>query len=64
MVLEKSFNTVTNMFSLRELSENVVLNLPDVINQTVAQVESAYGERLQAIRQYEFSAIFEHYLRQ
>ena len=64
MVLEKSFNTVTNMFSLRELSENVVLNLPDVINQTVAQVESAYGERLQAIRQYDFSAIFEHYLRQ
>lgn len=64
MVLEKSFNTVTNMFSLRELSENVVLNLPDVINQTVVQVESAYGERLQAIRQYDFSAIFEHYLRQ
>lgn len=62
--LEKSFNTVTQMFSLRELSENVVLNLPDVINQTVAQVESAYSERLKAIRQYDFSAIFEHYLRQ
>lgn len=64
MVLEKSFNTVTNMFSLRELSENVVLNLPDVINQTVAQVENAYGERLKTIRNYDFSAIFEHYLRQ
>mgnify|MGYP003581648080 FL=1 len=64
MVLEKSFNTVTNMFSLRELSENVVLNLPDVINQTVAQVENAYGERLKTIRNYDFGAIFEHYLRQ
>jgi len=63
-VLEKSFNTVTNMFSLRELSENVVLNLPDVINQTVAQVENAYGERLTTIRNYDFGAIFEHYLRQ
>lgn len=64
MVLEKSFNTVTNMFSLRELSENVVLNLPDVINQTVAQVENAYGERLKTIRNYDFGTIFEHYLRQ
>ena len=64
MVLEKSFNTVTNMFSLRELSENVVLNLPDVINQTVAQVENAYGERLKTIRNYDFGAIFEHDLRQ
>lgn len=64
MVLEKSFNTVTNMFSLRELSENVVLNLPDVINQTVAQVENAYGERLRTIRNYDFGTIFEHYLRQ
>lgn len=63
-VLEKSFNTVTNMFSLRELSENVVLNLPDVINQTVAQVENAYGERLKTIRNYDFGTIFEHYLRQ
>ena len=64
MVLEKSFNTVTNMFSLRELSENVVLNLPDVINQTVAQVENAYGERLKTIPNYDFGEIFEHYLRQ
>lgn len=63
-VLEKAFGTVTNMFSLRELSENVVLNLPDVVNQTVAQVENAYGERLKAIRQYDFGSVFEHYLRQ
>lgn len=63
-VLEKAFSTVTGMFSLRELSENVVLNLPDVVNQTVSQVENAYGERLKAIRQYDFGAVFEHYLRQ
>ncbi len=63
-VLELSFNTVTNMFSLHELSENVVLNLPDVVNQTVEQVENAYSERLNTIRQYDFSAIFEHYLHQ
>lgn len=64
MVLDKAFNTVTAMFSLKELSETVVLNLPDVVNQTVAQVESGYSERLKAIRQYDFGAVFEHYLRQ
>lgn len=61
-VLDKSFDTVTSMFGLKSLPENVVLNLPDVINQTVAQVENAYGERLNAIRQYDFGTIFEHYL--
>ena len=64
MVLDKAFNTVTGMFSLKDLPENVVLNLPDIINQTVSQVESGYSERLKAIRQYDFGAIFEHYLRQ
>lgn len=63
-VLEKSFTTVTNMFNLRELSENVILNLPDVINQTISQVETAYNQRKQQIRNYDFGAIFEHYLRQ
>lgn len=64
MVLDKAFNTVTQMFSLKDLPENVVLNLPDIINQTVSQVESGYAERLKAIRQYDFGAVFEHYLRQ
>lgn len=64
MVLDKAFNTVTQMFSLKDLPENVVLNLPDIINQTVSQVESGYAERLTAIRQYDFGAVFEHYLRQ
>ena len=64
MVLDKAFNTVTQMFSLKDLPETVVLNLPDIINQTVSQVESGYSERLKAIRQYDFGAVFEHYLRQ
>lgn len=64
MVLDKAFNTVTQMFSLKDLPETVVLNLPDIINQTVSQVESGYAERLKAIRQYDFGAVFEHYLRQ
>lgn len=64
MVLDKAFNTVTQMFSLKNLPETAILNLPDIINQTVSQVESGYGERLQAIRQYDFGAVFEHYLRQ
>lgn len=64
MVLDKAFNTVTQMFSLKDLPETVVLNLPDIINQTVSQVESGYAERLKTIRQYDFGAVFEHYLRQ
>lgn len=63
-VLDKSFNTVTNMFGLKSLPENVVLSLPDIINQTVAQVETAYSQRLATIRQYDFGAVFEHYLHQ
>lgn len=63
-VLDKSFDTVTQMFGLRTLPENVVLSLPDIINQTVAQVETAYAERLEQIRQYDFGKVFEHYLHQ
>ncbi|WP_019519758.1 PH domain-containing protein [Faucicola boevrei] len=63
-VLDKSFDTVTQMFGLRTLPENVVLSLPDIINQTVAQVETAYAERLGEIRQYDFGKVFEHYLHQ
>lgn len=62
-ILDKSFDSVTAMFGLKTLPENVVLNLPDVINQTVTQVENAYAERLKDIRQYDFGAIFEHYLK-
>lgn len=61
-LLEKSFDTVTDMFALRSLPENVVLNLPDIINQTINQVEKAYHQRLNQIRQYDFGLIFEHYI--
>lgn len=62
-ILDSSFQRITAMFGLKSLPENVVLNLPDVINQTVAQVENAYSQRLDSIRQYDFGAIFEHYLK-
>ena len=62
-ILDRSFDTVTGLFGLRQLPETVILNLPDIINQTVAQVEDGYHKRLNAIRQYDFGEIFEHYLR-
>lgn len=63
-VLEKSFNSVIGMIDLKALPDNLVMSLPKVINQTVAQVESAYSARLDEIKDYDFGAIFEHYLRQ
>lgn len=63
MILNKSFDSVTAMFSLKDMPETVILNLPDIINQTVQQVEFGYHDRLTDIRQYDFGAVFEHYLR-
>ena len=54
---------VNNMFSLRELSEQVLLNLPD-ISQTTIQVENKFTERRKQIENYDFSRIFERYLKQ
>ncbi len=62
-ILDKSFHSVTNMFQLKEVPETVILNLPDIINQTMQQVEAGYEARLKEIRQYDFGVIFEHYLR-
>lgn len=62
-ILNKSFHSVTNMFQLKSIPEAVILNLPDIINQTIYQVETGYRDRLADIRQYDFGAIFEHYLR-
>lgn len=62
-ILNKSFHSVTNMFQLKNIPEAVILNLPDIINQTIYQVETGYRDRLADIRQYDFGAIFEHYLR-
>ena len=55
---------VNNMFSLRELSEQVLLNLPDIISQTTIQVENKFTERRKQIENYDFSRIFERYLKQ
>ncbi|MDO4897180.1 MAG: PH domain-containing protein [Moraxella sp.] len=62
-ILNKSFDKITNMFQLRDIPETVILNLPDIINQTVQQVEMGYHDRLNEIRQYDFGVVFEHYLR-
>lgn len=62
VILEKSFEKITAMFGLKEMPETVILNLPDVINQTIHQVEMGYHGRLNAIRQYDFGSVFEHYL--
>lgn len=63
-ILQDSFNRVTAMVNLKTLPENVILNLPDIINQTVLQIESGYHQRLSQIRKYDFADIFQHYLRQ
>jgi len=55
---------VNNMFSLRELPEQILLNLPDIISQTTIQVENKFTERRKQIENYDFSAIFERYLKQ
>ena len=55
---------VNNMFSLRELPEQVVLNLPDIISQTTLQVQENFTEQRKKIEIYDFSSIFERYLKQ
>lgn len=62
-ILNKSFDSVVGMFGLKALPETVILNLPDIINQTIQQVEAGYHDRLKDIRDYDFGAVFEHYLR-
>jgi hypothetical protein len=54
---------VNNMFQLRELPEQVVLALPDIINQTCSQVEAHYNERRQEIQNYDFGDIFNRYIK-
>ncbi|NOQ34392.1 MAG: PH domain-containing protein, partial [Methylococcaceae bacterium] len=41
----------------------VVLNLPDMINQTAHQVELHYNARRDEIRKYDFGAIFSRYIK-
>lgn len=46
-----------------ELSEQVILNLPEIINQTANQVEVYANQRIKEIENYDFSEIFERYLK-
>lgn len=62
--LVQTQQAINNMFSLRELPEQVLLNLPDIICQTTFQVEASFTERRKQIENYDFSAIFERYIKQ
>ncbi len=61
-VLDKTQMAIHHMFSLRQLSEQAILNLPDIINQTSKQVEDYYLQRKNEIRQYDFEPIFKKYI--
>lgn len=56
--------SVNSMFTLRELPEQVVLNLPDIICQTTLQIAANFTERRKEIENYDFSSIFDRYLKQ
>lgn len=61
--LQLANDGVQRMFNLRELSEQAVLSLPEIINQTSQQVEDYMNQRYKDIENYEFSEIFERYLK-
>ena len=63
-VLQNTHDAVNRMFVLRELPEQVVLSLPDIVNQTTQQVEAAYHSRRIAIQNYDFGSIFKRYIKQ
>ncbi|MFW2079128.1 PH domain-containing protein [Acinetobacter sp. ULE_I010] len=62
-ILLQSNENVQKMFNLRELSEAAILNLPEIINQTAQQVEDFANQRIKEIEHYDFSEIFERYLK-
>jgi len=61
--LDYAHEAVNKMFVLRELPEQAVLNLPDILCQTAQQVETHYNTRRQEIQHYDFGAIFERYIK-
>ncbi|WP_296280674.1 PH domain-containing protein [uncultured Acinetobacter sp.] len=62
-ILLQSNESVQKMFNLRELNEQAILNLPAIINQTAHQVEDYTRQRLIEIENFDFSEIFERYLK-
>ena len=63
LTLQETHSAINKMFLLRELPEQVVLSLPDIIGQTVQQIEAHYNARRNQIQNYDFGFIFERYLR-
>jgi hypothetical protein len=61
--LDYAHEAVNKMFVLRELPEQAVLNLPDILCQTAQQVESHYNNRRQEIQHYDFGDIFDRYIK-
>lgn len=62
-ILLQSNESIQKMFNLRELNEQAILNLPAIINQTAHQVEDYTRQRLKEIENFDFSEIFERYLK-
>ncbi|MBF0573067.1 MAG: PH domain-containing protein, partial [Desulfamplus sp.] len=62
-ILQHTHEAINKMFVLKELTEQVVLNLPDIINQTAHQVELHYINRQNEIQNYDFGSIFERYIK-
>lgn len=56
-------NTVSAMFVLKQVPDQVILSLPDMINQTAGQIESHYQARYAEIKDYDFGSIYQRYLR-
>jgi hypothetical protein len=61
--LKNTHESVNRMFVLRELPEQVVLSLPDIINQTIMQVEAQFNERRREIQNYDFAEVFARYIK-
>ena len=61
--LHNTYEAINRMFQLRELPEQIVLSLPDLISQTAQQVESHFNERRHEIQHYDFSSVFERYIK-
>ncbi len=63
LTLDHTHEAINHMFVLRELPEQVVLSLPDIIGQTVQQVEANYNTRRSEIQNYDFGSVFERYIK-
>ena len=60
--LQQTQDAVNKMFSIKELPEQMILNLPDIINETVSQVDAKYTERRREIQNFDFGEIYKRYL--